>query len=144
MNPLTRLQSRPSYEDAVATYTAMEVEIRAAVTTVVPTVTWALERKGRSSGCTKPFDKLGGKSTGLDSYGAPGPIPDDAWPTALTAAETVAKRYGFDHTATVVDAPSDHEVRFSSSTDGAYIDFGTGVNVILATFTGCNLPATKP
>lgn len=143
VEPLTELQSRPSYEDAVATYTAMEVEIRAAVTAAVPTVTWKLERAGRSSGCSKPFDNLGGRSTGLDSYGAPGAIPDDAWPAAVTAAETVAKRYGFDDTATVVNASGNHQVRFSSSADLAYVDFGTGVNVVLATFTGCNLPAAK-
>ena len=142
VDPLTELHSRPSFEDTVATYTAMEVEIRAAVTAAVPTVTWKLEREGRTSGCAEPFDNLGGKFTGLDSYGAPGAIPDDAWPTAVAAAETVARTYGFDDTATVVDAPSDHQVRFRSSTDGAYVDFGTGVNVILATFTGCNLPTT--
>lgn len=140
VDPMTELQSRPSYEDTVATYTTMDQEIRDAVTAAVPTVAWILERGARSAGCSEPFDNLGGRSTGLDSYGAPGAIPDDEWPAALAAAEAVAQRYGFDDTATVVDEPGNHQVRFSSSTDLAYVNLGTVVNVVLSTFTGCHLP----
>lgn len=144
MDPITELQNRDSLEDTVAAYTTMESEIRAAVTAAVPSVVWVLEQPAGGAGCRAPFDHINGKIAGLESWGAPGSIPDDAWPDALTATEQVAARYGFDSTQVIVDQPGRHQARLSSSATGAHTDLGTSVNVVLSTITGCHLPEDTP
>ncbi len=142
VDPLTELRGRTIYEDAIATYTQMQHEMRQAVAGAVPSVTWQPDRSPLSGNCREPFSKLGGTSTGLQSWYAPGAVPDDTWPSAVRAARGVAERYGLTSVTTVVDRPADHQVRFSNPSDGAYTDLGTGVNTVLNTITGCNLPAS--
>lgn len=141
MNPLAQLQTLPSSEDTVTTYTAMEAEIRDAVTNAAPTTTWVLEDEQSQSGCRESFSNLGGRTVILASYGAPTPIPDAAWPAALAAAATIARRNGFTNTQVKVDDAGNHQVRFTNPTDGAYTDLGTRKAVVLLTSTGCHLPA---
>lgn len=142
VDPLTQLQNRASLEHTVAAYTTMEAEIRAAVTAAAPGVTWVLEQEATGAGCRAPFDGLNGRSLALESWGAPGGIPDEAWPAALTAAVRIAARYGFDSTQRFVDKPGRHDARLSNSTTGAYTNLGTYVNAVLSTITGCHLPAS--
>jgi len=71
------------------------------------------------------------------------PLSDEAWPGAVATAEAIARRNGFDDTQVTVDRPGDHQVRFTNSTDGAYIDVGTGKNALVTTNTGCHLPAAS-
>ena len=92
VDPLTELQNRASLENTVADYTTMEAEIRAAVTAAAPGVIWVLEQEATGAGCRAPFDGLNGRSLALESWGAPGGIPDEAWPAALTAAARIAAR----------------------------------------------------
>lgn len=145
MDPLAQLTALPTSDQAVTTYTAMEVEIRAAVTGAAPTVTWVLDDPQSQSGCNTPFDNVGGRTVTLPSYGSRTPISDDAWPAALAAAEPIARRNGFNETFMKVDQPGNHQARFTNTTDGAYTDLGTKKGVVLLTSTGCHLPAgTNP
>lgn len=140
MDPLAQLHALPSIESALASYTAMEAEIRDAVTAASPTTVWALEVPESRGGCSKPFDTLGGRSVSLVSYGSYTPIPDAAWPTAYAAASAIARRYGFAQCAFKVDGPGNHQVRFTNPADGAYSDLGTVLAATLLTDTGCHLP----
>ena len=140
LDPLAQLQSLPSIDQAVATYSAMEVEIRAAIVGAAPTVQWVVEQPEPNSGCSKPFDNLGGRTVTLLSHGTNTPIPDEAWPATLAAAETIARRHGFNQTFMKVDQPGNHQARFTNTTDGAYSDLGTLADVVLQTYTGCHLP----
>lgn len=144
VDPLADLQSRPSAADAVATYTAMQADVRAAVTAVDGRVVWKLEQPTATAGCGEPFDGLGGETTALETWSADGGIPDDSWPAAADAARAAAARSGLTETTTVVDQPGRHQIRFTNSADGTYATLGTEVNAVLAGFTGCFLTETGP
>ena len=68
----------PNGESALATCTAIEVEIRAAVAVAAPAVTWVLDDPPSQSGCNTPLDNCGGRTVTLSSYGSRTPVPDDA------------------------------------------------------------------
>lgn len=141
--PLALLQSRPSYEQAVQTYTQMDQEIRDAVTAEVPSLTWFLDDKGLGAGCSTPFDNLGGESLALGNWTAEGPVPDEQWRAVEAAAHEVAARYGLVETIVLLDRRDDHEVRFGNPDDGTYTDLGSKVNTVMGTVTGCFLPEAE-
>ena len=140
MDALTELQARHSSEDTVAAYTTMGTDIRAAITTVAAT-TWVAQDKQSESGCGQPFSGVGARSVILGNYSSATPIFDEAWPSALTAAQAIATTYGFTTTITKVDEPANHQVRLVDPTLGAYIDIGTKVAAVYLSSTGCHLPA---
>lgn len=64
MTPIADLAARPSFEQATATFTAMDAEIREAITGIRPSAQWYLSDAGIQSACAKPYDHSPGSSTG--------------------------------------------------------------------------------
>lgn len=139
MDELTELQRRASSEDIVASYTTMGTAIRAAITTVAAT-TWVARDEQSESGCGQPFSGLGARTVVLGNWSSDTPIPDDEWPSALTAAQAIATTYGFTDNVTKVDEPGNHQVRFLDPALGAYVDIGSKVAAVYLNSTGCHLP----
>ena len=140
MNPIDQLKALPTSDQAVTTYAAMEAEIRHSITAASPATTWAPRRERRQSGCSAPFDNLGGRTVIIPSYGAEQPIADEDWQAVRTATEAIAQRYGLTTTTEAADSPGNHQVRYSSTADGAYVDIGSGKAAFVTTNTGCHLP----
>jgi hypothetical protein len=132
------LSDRPTSTEVVARYDRMQAEIRAAVTTTVPTVRWFTRREVGRSSCAEFPVTSGGQVVSLQPWGSSGGIPDDAWPTAVRAVAAAAAPYEFGDVFTIVDRPGDHLVQLRGPF-GATIDFGTAVNVVLSITTGCHL-----
>ncbi len=139
-DPLGVLQARPSYEQAMTTYTQMNREIRDAVTAVAPSVRWRVVGTRLDSGCGEPFSNLGGERTLLELWGAEGGVPDDRWSAVQAAARTVATGYGLTELAVIKDRQDDHAVRLVNPDDGTVASMSTQVNTSLLTTLGCFLP----
>jgi hypothetical protein len=136
------LMARPSSEEIVARYEAMQAEVRAAVTAAFPTVVWTPGREADWGGCQRPLDHTAGVSHTLRGWDAVGGIADADWPRAVAVVSAITARYGFTGGQVLVGRPRDHEVTYSDPW-GGHFELGTGVNAIISLTTACHLPNSK-
>lgn len=136
------LMARPSSEEIVARYEAMQAEVRAAVTAAIPTVVWTPGRDAGSAGCARPLDRTDGEVHFLHGWDAVGGIADADWPRAVAVTAAITAKYGFFAGQNLVNRPRDHEVTFSDPW-GGHFELGTGVNAIISLTTACHLPNSK-
>lgn len=133
----TPLADRPRSADISATFNQMQVEIRNAVTTVVPAVVWVPRSEPGASGCGGDLAGQGGRRQAIQPWGAGSPIPDQQWPAVVAAVNTAAAPYKFGPLAPIVDRPNDHLAE-AVGPYGATIQIGTGKKVVLSVITGCH------
>ena len=133
----TPLADRPRSADISATFNQMQVEIRAAVTTVVPAVSWAPRREPGASGCSGDLVGKGGRTAFLQPWGAQIPIPDEQWPAVVDAVDAAIAPYKFGPLAPIVDRAGDHTSE-AIGPYGATVEIGSGNHVILSVITGCH------
>lgn len=110
MDPREQLAGRPSFEQAEREYVAFLKEAVAAARRVAPSVEWddGDPMSDGVSGCRAPFSDVEGAFSSGYITGGIGAIPDEDWQAAADAVAEVARRYGFNSRATVVDEPGDH------------------------------------
>lgn len=136
---LTVLTQRPPIEDVRATYEQMQSRLRERLSAEVGPLRWTNDRNLSGAGCAD-FPGVGGQSLTLDSWTAPGNLPDSRWEHAVRIVAEVTGEYGFGPPQTVVDRPGDHEITATDPYGGDYL-FGTARNTVLMVSTGCHLPA---
>jgi len=105
--PMQQLRARPSFEQASAGYVTMLLEMRAALTALVPDLHWVSSVPKVSGGslCDVPFSKIDGAGTVSYTDHAEGAIPEAQWPQAWQQVITIAAKHGFTATQ-VLDVPT--------------------------------------
>ncbi|GAA2843458.1 hypothetical protein GCM10010452_84870 [Crossiella cryophila] len=139
-----QLRQRPDIGQAVARYEEMLSKLYERLAADFPAMGWQRSKdRAGASACGFDFPGLNtadGEKRGLEAWEAKGNLPDPEWKRALVPVGEIAKGYGFEGPATIVDRPGDHKVIFK---DGyaAELSFGTAVNTLLTLDTGCHLTA---
>ena len=133
----TPLADRPRSAEVSATFNQMQVEIRNAVTTVVPAVVWAPRDKPGAAICTGDATGQDGQIQAIQPWGAQIPIPDEQWPAVAAAVAAAIAPYKFGPLAPIVDRPGDHTSE-AIGPYGATVEIGSGNHVILLVITGCH------
>jgi hypothetical protein len=136
---LAVLAQRPTIEEMSATYARMQTRLRDRLATELGLAQWVNDGKRSGAGCAG-FPGTGGQSLTLDSWTAPGNLPDAQWARAVRIVAEVTGGYGFGAPRTVVDRPGDHQITATDPYGGGY-QFGTAANTVLLVSTGCHLPA---
>ena len=142
MDERAELEQRRSYAEARADSLALLVELRSAVSEVVPSLSWLTTEPevDGESGCGEPeFRDISDASHAtFDSGGAKGAISDADWPRAWAAVQEVAAKKGFGDPNIVVDKPG-HHVASIYDDDGAELSVNTKVNTAVSIYGACHL-----
>ncbi|HEY2763446.1 MAG TPA: LppA family lipoprotein [Pseudonocardiaceae bacterium] len=134
------LSQRPDIEVISARYEQMQAQLRDRLSTEFAGLIWTKYSEGSRSACGFEFpDVPEGESRSLTAWSGKGGLPDDRWDHAVVIVQDITGRYGFGSPEVVVNRPRNHEIVVPDSY-GATLQFGTAVNLILQTHTGCHLP----
>ena len=144
-DPVT-LDGRPSMEEVLDRYEAMERDMVAAVEAELPGLAWQVEGDGvglTRSGCVEDVTPDRAESLNLVGLWAPGTLDPASWRASAEVVRGVGERYGFDDVTTLVDRPDDLELVGQDAYGGQY-RFGMAVNTILSVSTGCHEGGAVP
>ena len=130
------LAARPSIEEATVAQDEMLTEIRAAIDAAIGPQNWRREEAVSESGC-RDFPGNDGMKRGSDSWIIDGGVSDQEWDLVEQAVTTVTGEHGFQPPEVILDRPGDHVLMFSRD-DGATVDLGTELNLVLGARTGCH------
>ena len=133
------LYAKGTAEEELARLEPLVIEMADAVVGVVPNLTWFRNRDERRISCEAvPGDPSSASALTLRNVVFDGPIPDDAWPQALSRVQDIAARVGATELQVRADAPGNHDVLMVGD-DKVQFGLGTlGAGVISAR-TGCHL-----
>lgn len=130
------LAARPPIDEAVQIQDQMLADIRAAIDTAIGPQDWVREERVSESGC-RDFPGMGGTERTSDRWVIEGGVTDQEWDLVEQAVTTVTAEHGFDPPSVILDEPGDHVLMISRD-DGAIVDLGTQVNLVLSATTGCH------
>jgi len=141
---MPKTTDRPSMESIIDDYTAMQMEMKAAVDEVVGPRKWQLSTNDElsRSACKADTDDEGEEAS-LPSWSTKGSLVDADRKALAEAVWKVGRAHGFDTTGTTVDRPDDLEIFGEDAYGGRYV-FGTAVNTVLGIRTGCHRWDVKP
>jgi hypothetical protein len=141
------LMQRPDIDKAAEQYGQMAVELRAELSTAIPTLKpWEQSEGQLRSACGNDYPGItaDGETRDLPTYLATTGLTDTQWEKALSAIGTVAQRYGFDpKPQRLHDAPGDHDAVFHNVHDDGSITLGTAKNTVLGVSLDCHLTAAS-
>ncbi|MFF0146172.1 putative LppA-like lipoprotein [Amycolatopsis sulphurea] len=140
----TELMTRPTITEMVARYEQMRGEIRTQLTRDLGVTQWA-EQPGSSNytGCAREFPDVNVQDVQKQhpaTWYSPTPISPENWEKAKGTVSSVARRYGFDKTALVIDSANNLQFDLNDKYRSE-LSFGSAKNTILALTTGCHLTA---
>ncbi|MFC5997135.1 LppA family lipoprotein [Quadrisphaera sp. GCM10027208] len=130
------LASRPSIEEATVAQDEMLTEIRAAIDTAIGPQNWRRKEVHSASGC-RDFPGLDGMERDSDRWIIDGGVTDQEWDLVEQAVTTVTGEHGFHPPEVILDRPGDHVLMIFRD-DGAIVDLGTELNLVLGASTGCH------
>ncbi len=131
------LASRPRIDEALAAQDRMLTEIRDAIDAAIGGRQWQREeRNGGTSGC-QDFPGFGGVQKASDRWVLEGGVTDEEWGGVEKAVTTVTGQHGFAAPSVIRDQPGGHTLMISRA-DGAVVDLGSSVNLVLSARTGCH------
>jgi predicted LppA-like lipoprotein len=136
--PRSLLQQRPSIEEISERYEQMQQRLLDRLDAEVGPLSWAVSDPVSRAGCTEFPDIFDAESWVLQSWRAPGNLPDARWPQAVAVVEEITREYGFGEPEIIVNRSGDHEIT-GNDQYGAVYQFGTAANTVLMITTGCHL-----
>ena len=133
------LYAKGTAEEELARLEPLVIEMADAVVGVVPNVTWSRNRDERRVSCEAvPGDPSSASALTLRNVVFDGPIPDDAWPQALSRVQDIAARVGATEMQVRADAPGNHDVLLLGE-DKVQFGLGTLEAGVITARTGCHL-----
>lgn len=139
-DPRSLLHQRPSIEEISERYEQMQQRLLDRLNTEVGPLSWAMSDPVSRAGCTEFPDVFDAESRVLESWRAPGNLPDDQWPLAVEIVQEITVEYGFGEPEIIVNRSGDHEI-IGNDQYGAVYQFGTAADTVLMITTGCHLLA---
>lgn len=133
------LYAKGTAEEELARLEPLVIEMADAVVGVVPNLTWFRNRDERRISCEAvPGDPSSASALTLRNVVFDGPIPDDAWPQALSRVQDIAARVGATELQVRADAPGNHDVLMVGD-DNVQFGLGTLEAGVISARTGCHL-----
>ena len=133
------LYAKGTAEEELARLEPLVIEMADAVVGVVPNLTWFRNRDERRISCEAvPGDPSSASALTLRNVVFDGPIPDDAWPQALSRVQDIAARVGATELQVRADAPGNHDVLMVGD-DKVQFGLGTLEAGVISARTGCHL-----
>lgn len=139
-DPRSLLRQRPSIEEISERYEQMQQRLLDRLNTEVGPLSWAVSDPVSRASCTEFPDVIDAESRILESWRAPGNLPDADWPLAVEIVQEITVEYGFGEPEIIVNRSGDHEIIGNDQYGGVY-QFGTAANTVLMITTGCHLLA---
>ncbi|MEU5846489.1 LppA family lipoprotein [Saccharopolyspora shandongensis] len=139
-DPRNLLRQRPSIEEISERYEQMQQRLLDRLNMEVGPLEWAVSDPVSRAGCTEFPDVREAESRVLESWRAPGNLPDSEWSLAVEIVQEITGEYGFDEPEIIVNRSGDHEI-IGNDQYGAVYQFGTAANTVLMITTGCHLLA---
>lgn len=130
------LRERPSLEQEQARLTAVQDQVRGALSTRLGLTAWS-EKEGGGAGCADHPDS-DGFTVFLPGWLLTGGVPDAVWDEAVAIVEEVAGPAGFGKAETVIDQPGEHDVILRGERESR-LTFGTALDATLRFEVGCHL-----
>ncbi|MBB5153424.1 LppA family lipoprotein [Saccharopolyspora phatthalungensis] len=137
-DPRSLLQQRPSIEEISERYEQMQQRLLDRLNIEVGPLAWALWDPVSRAGCAEFPDIFDAESRVLQSWRAPGNLPDAVWSRAVEIVQEITVEYGFDEPEIIVNRSGDHEIT-GNDQYGAVYQFGTAADTVLVITTGCHL-----
>jgi hypothetical protein len=139
------LMQRPDIDKAAQQYQQMSIELRAALTTAIPTLaSWSQAEGELNSACGSDYPGIGfnGQTRDLPTYVVAVAVTDAQWEQALNTVGQVAAKYGFDpRPQRLHDAPGNHDAIFHNVHDDGSITLDTEKQMVLGVSIACHLTA---
>ncbi|MEW2015343.1 LppA family lipoprotein [Rhodococcus sp. NPDC076796] len=133
------LYAKGTAEEELARLEPLVIEMADAVVGVVPNLTWFRNRDERRISCEAvPGDPSSASALTLRNVVFDGPIPDDAWPQALSRVQDIAARVGATELQVRADGPGNHDVLMVGD-DKVQFGLGTLEAGVISARTGCHL-----
>ncbi|QIZ36045.1 LppA family lipoprotein [Saccharopolyspora sp. ASAGF58] len=137
-DPRSLLRQRPSIEEISERYEQMQQRLLDRLNTEVGPLSWAVSDPVSRAVCTEFPDVFDAESRVLESWRAPGNLPDADWPLAVEIVQEITIEYGFGEPEIIINRSGDHEI-IGNDQFGAVYQFGTAANTVLMITTGCHL-----
>lgn len=139
-DPRSLLRQRPSIEEISERYELMQQRLLDSLNTEVGPLSWAVSDPVSRTVCTEFPDVFDAESRVLESWRAPGNLPDAEWSRAVEIVQEVTEEYGFGEPEIIVNRSGDHEIIGNDQYGGVY-QFRTSADTVLTVTTGCHLLA---
>ncbi|MBN7300469.1 LppA family lipoprotein [Mycobacteroides abscessus subsp. bolletii] len=140
---LEELKTLPSLEDTKTRLEEAVATLKTSIGGVVPSITWTEYDKGAKANCSKPYDQSDGQSLYLpDAVADRITVSESQWEAILQATKEVAATLGATNAQVMQDKPGKHDVWFTGPA-GLFIKISHSVSLVIASYTGCRLPAAK-
>ncbi|WP_157225936.1 LppA family lipoprotein [Rhodococcus sp. AW25M09] len=133
------LYAKGTAEEEAARLEPLVIEMADGVVGVVPGLSWRWNREPLRIPCEAvPGDPGSASALALRNVVFDGPIPDGAWPQALSVVKDVSARVGATQLRVRVDEPGHHDVQLIGA-DKVQFGFGSREAAALFAQTGCHL-----
>jgi hypothetical protein len=140
---LVQLHSLPSLEDTKVQVQEAVDSIKAAAVRAVPAIVWTEFDQGAKANCAGPYGQSDGRSFYFpDAVADHIDVSEESWAAILKATGDAAARLGATDVQVMQNKPGKHDVWFSGPA-GLFVKISHSVSLVVATYTGCRLPADK-
>ncbi len=135
------LRERPSLEQEQARLTAVQNQVREALSTRLGLTTWSQVDGADSAGCADYPDSDGSTSF-MPGWVLTDGVPDAVWDQAVAIVEEIAGPAGFRKAETVIDQPGQHNVILRGERESV-LTLGSILDATLRLEAGCHLPEPR-